>query len=72
MQAAIIDHQLHRITVFDIPDDVKEPGEYIECLPGYCYWSDQYMVSDEPIEIRVGKQSDFPEFHVQILNDRDA
>lgn len=65
MQVAIFDYQLHQVTAFDIPDDIKNVEEYIENLPGYCYWCCEYMVSEEPIEIRTGKQSDFPEFNVQ-------
>ena len=64
MQVAVIDYCLNQITTFDLPEDVKDVGEYVESLPGYDACWCHYMVSDEPILIRIGKQSDFPEFHV--------
>lgn len=64
MHVAIIDYYLNQITVFEAPD-----GTDVESLPGYNYAWCNYMTSDEPIDIRTGKQSDFPEFNAKIIND---
>ena len=71
MQIAIIDYRCCDITVFTLDKRVEERinneeftlDEYIESLSGYgseCY----YMAYDGKIEIRIGKQKDFPEYYL--------
>ena len=65
MYAAIIDYYLNQITVFEIPNDIQDPAMYIESLPGYDITCCYYLTSNEPIQVRIGKQSQFPEFNAQ-------
>ena len=68
MQVAIIDYCLGIITVFDLPkhidpNDGNAIEEYVENLPGYDVAWCSYMTHPEAIQVRVGKQTDFPEFN---------